>query len=306
MAISKLKKIRRWFIRILLFLILFPIGTLFIVRLAGLFNMRKGDVEIRSFLKQHQVSGVIDTLVFRGRPVVYLTSTKGEEKKDAILFVHGSPGSLDAFLDYMVDTVLLAQADLITYDRPGFGNSGFGKSMPSLTMQAETLATLMDSLGYERYWLVGHSYGGPIIVQAAMDHPRLVAGICIIAGSVSPELEPKSSWRKWIDLPLVRQLLPTSMRVSNEELMPLKEDLTMIEDDWGKIKVPVSLIHGTRDILVPFGNLEYAKEKLTQSDTVLVKIFEGKSHFILWTDKAVIVEELMKLMQATSHTPKGK
>lgn len=260
--------------------------------------MRKPDGEILNFLKQHHVSGEINTIHFHGRRVVYLRTSAGEKKKDAFLFVHGSPGSIDAFLDYMVDTALLSHADLITYDRPGFGNSTFGKSMPSLSMQAGTATALMDSLGYDRYWLAGHSYGGPIIVQAAMDHPHHIAGLCIVAGSVSPELEPKAPWRKWIDLPLVRQLLPTSMRVSNEELMPLKQDLTMIEDDWDKLKIPVSLIQGTKDVLVPFENLHYAQEKLTKSDTVLVKVFEGKSHFILWTDKDVIVQEMLKLMKA--------
>ena len=298
MAVSKLKKIRRWITRILLFLILFPIGTLFIVRSAGLFKMRKADGEIQSFLKQHHVTGEIDKITFRGKPVVYLKTSNGEHKEDAFLFVHGSPGSMDAFLDYMVDTTLLSHADLITYDRPGFGNSAFGKTMPSLSMQAATANALMDTLGYKRYWLVGHSYGGPIIVQLAMDHPKHVAGICLIAGSISPELEPKSPWRKWIDLPVVRQLLPTTMRVSNEELMPLKSDLEMIEDDWGKIKVPVAILHGNKDVLVPFGNLGYAVEKLTKADTVLVKVFKDKSHFIVWTDKSVIVDELMKLMQA--------
>jgi pimeloyl-ACP methyl ester carboxylesterase len=306
MAISKMKKIRRWVTRILLFLILFPLGTLFIVRTAGLFKMRKADGEIMSFLKQHHVAGEIGKITFHGRRIVYLKTMSGDKKKDAFLFVHGSPGSMDAFLDYMVDTNLLSHADLIVYDRPGFGNSGFGKSMTSLTMQAQTVSALMDSLGYERYWMAGHSYGGPIIIQAAMDHPRHIGGICLIAGSVSPELEPRSPWRKWIDLPLVRQLLPTSMRVSNEELMPLRQDLVMIEDDWEKIKIPVLLMQGTKDVLVPFANLAYAKDKLTQSDSVMVKIFEGENHFILWTQKEVVVEELIRLVQTSSGDKTGK
>ena len=306
MAISKLKKLRRWITRILLFLILFPIGTLFIVRTAGLFKMRKADGEIMGFLRQHHVSGEIDKISFHGRRIVYLKTSSGPKKKEAFLFVHGSPGSMDAFLDYLVDTNLLSHADLITYDRPGFGNSGFGRAMPSLMMQARVASALMDSLGYERYWLVGHSYGAPIIVQAAMDHPRHIGGICLIAGSVSPDLEPKAAWRRWIDLPLVRQILPISMRVSNEELIPLKQDLVMIEDDWRKIKMPVSLIQGKKDVLVPFANLAYAKEKLTQSDTVLVKIFEEENHFILWTRRGVVVEEMLKLMQSTSNNTRDQ
>jgi pimeloyl-ACP methyl ester carboxylesterase len=262
-----------------------------------MFNMRKSDGDLMAYLEQNNVPGKLDTFLFKGIPVVFLRAQQNEtKKKEAMIFVHGSPGSMDAHLEYMVDSTLLRHVDLITYDRPGFGHSDFGHAMPSLTMQTQTLTALMDTLGYERYWLAGHSYGGPIIVQAAMQRPKTIAGICIVAGSVSPELEPKAQWRKWIDIPFLRQLLPTTMRVSNEELMPLRQDLMMIEDDWDKIKARVSICHGTKDVLVPFANLAYAQEKLVNAEKVFVKIFEGKNHFILWTDKPAVVEEMLKLL----------
>ncbi len=287
----------RWVRRILLIIIFIPLILLIGIRIFGGMKMRKDDAEIRTFLQQHYVDGVMDTLSLRKRQIVFLKTTNGKEHKDAIIFVHGSPGSMDAFLEYMVDTSLLSRADLIVYDRPGFGHSVFGKAETSLSGQAIILADLMTALHYDRYWLVGHSYGGPIIVEAAMRHPKLIAGLAIIAGSVSPGLEPRSPWRKWIDLPLVKELFPVAFTVSNEELMPLRHDLIRIEDDWDRIQVPVTLIQGTKDVLVPFQNLEYAKEKLTQADTVRTLIFEGDSHFIPWTKKDEIVKEILALME---------
>lgn len=282
-------------------IILIPLTILIGVRIFDGMKMRKDDSEIWTFLQRHYVNGVIDTLTLRKHPIVYLKTSIDKKHKDAIIFVHGSPGSLDAFLDYMVDTTLLSRADLIVYDRPGFGHSGYGKAEISLSGQSNILADMMTSLDYDRYWLVGHSYGGPIIVQAAMRHPKLIAGLVIIAGSVSPELESKSPWRKWIDLPLVKELLPVTFKVSNEELMPLRSDLFMIEDDWDRIHVPVSLIQGNKDVLVPFQNLEYAKEKLTMADTVRTLIFEGENHFIVWTREDVIAKELVGLMDFHKH-----
>ncbi|MFZ1677759.1 MAG: alpha/beta hydrolase [Saprospiraceae bacterium] len=298
---KKRNKVLRWIRRILLIIILIPLTILIGVRIFDGMKMRKDDSEIWTFLQRHYVNGVIDTLTLRKHPIVYLKTSIDKKHKDAIIFVHGSPGSLDAFLDYMVDTTLLSRADLIVYDRPGFGHSGYGKAEISLSGQANILADMMTSLHYDRYWLVGHSYGGPIIVQAAMRHPRLIAGLAIIAGSVSPELESKSPWRKWIDLPLVKELLPVTFKVSNEELMPLRSDLFMIEDDWDRIHVPVSLIQGNKDVLVPFQNLEYAKEKLTMADTVRTLIFEGENHFIVWTREDVIAKELVGLMDFHKH-----
>src|SRR5688572_28834384 len=131
MSIHRKRKIKRWSVRILILMILLPFVILAIVRYAGWFRMRKTDREIKAYLGPHLVTAAIDTLSLRGRDIVYLQTAKGEQKKGALVFVHGSPGSIDAFLDYMVDTSLLARVDLVCYDRPGFGNSTFGNSVPS-------------------------------------------------------------------------------------------------------------------------------------------------------------------------------
>lgn len=298
MSPHRKRKFRRWSVRILLIVILLPLTALAIIRSAGWLRLRKTDREIQAFLGPYQVNAVNDTLKLRGRDVVYLKTGKGEKKKSALILVHGSPGSLDAFLDYMVDTALLSRVDIISYDRPGFGNSAFGIAEPSLSGQADILIELMRAMGYDTYWLAGHSYGAPVIVQAAIHAPRKVSGLCLIAASVSPELEPEATiWRKWIDLPLFRDLLPVSMRVSNEELMSLRQDLNMFEDDWDKLRMPISVIHGTKDVLVPFENMQYVQEKATDADTIFTKVFEGESHFILWTHERQIVEELIKLIE---------
>jgi pimeloyl-ACP methyl ester carboxylesterase len=299
MSPHRKRKFRRWSLRILIIVILLPIVALAIIRSAGWLRMRKTDREIQAFLGPYQVNAVNDTLKLRGRDIAYLKTGKGEEKKSALILVHGSPGSLDAYLDYMVDTALLSRVDIISYDRPGFGNSAFGESLPSLSGQAAVLIDLMRALGYETYWLAGHSYGAPVIVQAAIREPRKVNGFCLIAGSVSPELEPKATvWRKWIDLPLIRDLLPVSMRVSNEELMSIRQDLIMIEDDWDRLRMPISVVHGTKDVLVPFENMQYVKDMATRADTIFTKVFEGESHFILWTHEQQIVGELVRLIDS--------
>ncbi len=239
----------------------------------------------------------IDTLNIGDRHIAYLLTLKAEKKNQAIVFVHGSPGSMDAYVRYMSHDSLLEVADLITYDRPGFGHSDFGRTETSLKNQAWILSQLMDSLGYENYWLIGHSYGGPILIQAAIDFPDRIRGLCIVAGSVSYDLEPKSPWRKWMDFAGFRVLLPTAMRVSNQELMTLKADLLLIAKDWWKITIPVSLIHGTKDMLVPFGNLTEAKSKLVNSSNVRTLIMENENHFILWTHKEQVVREIGEMMR---------
>ena len=290
-------RILRWTRWIVFTIILLPFVSLILMKITGAVKMRKPDDQIMGELNKYSLEKKIDTVQIGSRNITYLLTSKVEKKKEAILFVHGSPGSLDAFLKYMHRDSLLHHADLISYDRPGFGHSDFGKSMPSLRRQAQVLTDFMDELEYDRYWLIGHSYGAAVIIQAAIDNPRQIAGLGIIAGSITYDMEPVASWRKWVDLPFVRPLMPNALRVSNDELMVLRPDLRMIDDDWNDIHVPVSLIHGTKDVLVPFENLELAKEKLIESDTVRTVVFEDENHFILWTQTEQITKEILTLIR---------
>ncbi len=293
---NRRSKLLRWIRWIGLSLILLPIVFLLVLRMSGSMKMRKSNEDVLLSLKGKFERKEIKALQVDGRHISYLVTSRSK-KANAIVFVHGSPGSLDAYLEYMDNDTLLENADLIAYDRPGFGLSDFGRSEPSLKQQAKILSTLIEELGYSGYWLVGHSYGAPVIVQTTIDRPEKIRGLCIIAGSVNYEQEPPIYWRKWIDLPLVREIFPISLKVSNQELMTLKEDLKYMENFWTKITVPVSLIHGTKDVLVPFENLNLARVKLVNADTVRTLIFEDENHFILWTQKDQIVKEIDALMK---------
>jgi pimeloyl-ACP methyl ester carboxylesterase len=252
--------------------------------------------EIMGSLYGKDIEKNITSVQIANTPIEYLHTSTGKKKK-AIIFVHGSPGSLDAFLKYMHHDSLLHRADLISYDRPGYGNSSFGTAEPSLRTQAYILSRLMDHLDYQEYWLVGHSYGASVVLETALVFPQRIKGIGLIAGSVNYHLEPKGGWRKWINLPLIRELLPISLRVSNEELITLRSDLRMIEDDWEDIRVPVSLMHGTKDKLVAFENLPAAQERLVNADTVRTLIFEEESHFLIWNQREQVVKEILALME---------
>ena len=135
-------------------------------------------------------------------------------------------------------------------------------------------------------------------LESALHYQDNIKGISLISGSVNYDIEPKAFWRKWINLPFIRDLLPISLRVSNEELITLRSDLRMIEDDWKQITIPVSVMHGTRDRLVSFDNLTLARERLVNADTVRTLIFEEESHFIIWNQKEQVVREILAWMKS--------
>jgi pimeloyl-ACP methyl ester carboxylesterase len=235
------------------------------------------------------------------REIHYVTS--GDSTKPAVLFVHGSPGSLSAFIDFLADTALLHRAFLITTDRPGFGHSNFGLAEPSLHKQALTLKPILEKYKNNRpILLVGHSLGGPLIAKMAIDYPDLIDGLIIVAGSVDPDLEPNETWfRAPLATPFLSWVLPRSFRASNEEIYQLKPELQEMLPDWKKIKVPVIVIQGKDDSLVPAANADFAKKMLVNADVEIVLI-DGMDHFVPWSNPELIREAIIRILEKKTLT----
>ncbi len=225
-----------------------------------------------------------------GRNIHYVAA--GHDSLPMILFVHGSPGSWDAYKAYLKDSTLLARAYLVAVDRPGFGHSGYGQAEPSLARQAAMLLPLLQmSRAPQKPILVGHSLGGPLVARMAMDYPQLVGSVVMIAPSIAPELEPATWYRHLMRLPVVRQLVPKPFIASNDEILPLKGELNKMMPLWPNITAPVTVIQGTADVLVAPGNAAFARKQLVNTTCELVML-EKVNHFIPWSHYQVVLEVL--------------
>ena len=219
----------------------------------------------------------------------------GGDTLPTLFFVHGSPGSWDAFEKYMQDKDLLSKYRMISIDRPGFGYSQFGDAK-NLQEQSDLITPLIKLLQNNKpMYAVGHSLGGPMIVKLQMDNENLFAGLVLLAGSVDPTEEKPERWRFIVKGSPLQFFLPGAFRPSNEELVYLKKDLWETDKQWEKITCPVWIIHGDKDTFVPVGNADYAKKKLTKAKSIEVKILKGARHFIPWEQYGDIKEVLMRL-----------
>jgi pimeloyl-ACP methyl ester carboxylesterase len=101
----------------------------------------------------------------------------GSDTNQLVLFVHGAPGTWDNYMKYLGDTALMHRGHLVAVDRPGFGKSGYGKSVTSIEEQAAMIRPILDSNKCGKpAILIGHSLGGPVIARIAMDYPDKVGG----------------------------------------------------------------------------------------------------------------------------------
>lgn len=267
-------------------------------------SFRMSSREIDAFFSSRNVKATQQKYSISGREIHYVQA--GNEANPLLLFVHGSPGSLSAFIDFLADTVLLKHALLVTTDRPGFGHSNFGLAEPSLEKQAACLKPILEKYKNNKpRILVGHSLGGPLIAKIAIDYPDLVDGLIIVAGSVDPELEPNETWfRAPLATPFLSWILPRSLRSSNEEIYQLKPELEKMLPYWKNITCPVIVIQGKKDELVPYENIHFAQRMLVNAPLELV-IKEDMNHFVPWSNPELIREAALKMVRPVETVGAG-
>jgi len=260
-------------------------------------TFRMSSQEIDKFFNEKKVDAKQLHYPVSGYDLHYVQS--GNETKPLILFIHGSPGSLSAFIDFLADTALLDRALLVTTDRPGFGYSNFGQGEGSLLKQCEALKPLLEKHKSNRpVILVGHSLGGPLIAKLAMEYPDLVDGLIIVAGSIDPDLEPNETWfRAPLATPFLSWIMPRSFRASNEEIYHLKPELEKMLPHWKDVKCPVIVIHGKKDQLVDFANVEFAKNHLTNAPVEYI-IKDDMNHFVPWSNPELIREAILRMLNS--------
>lgn len=257
-------------------------------------TFRASPKEVEAYFKKKNVAAAQLYYKVGFRKIHYVKA--GDETKPLVVFIHGSPGSLSAFIHFLADTSLLPRVELISTDRPGFGYSNFGNGVGSLYNQCEILRPLLEKNKNNRpLILVGHSLGGPLIARMAVEYPDLVDGLIIVAGSIDPELEPNELWfRAPLATPFLSWVLPRSLRASNEEIYHLKPELEKMLPLWADVKCPVIVIQGKKDSLVPAGNADFARKMLVNAPVEFI-LKDDMDHFVPWSNPELIHQAILAL-----------
>jgi pimeloyl-ACP methyl ester carboxylesterase len=208
---------------------------------------------------------------------------KQADAKWDIVFIHGTPATAAVFGEQFRNP--FPRANLLAADRPGFGASGPDRREPSLDDHANAIGALLPHEPTRKAILVGHSYGAPVALVAALKFPDQIAGVVLIGGSIDPALERPYAVQRAADWPLVSWLAPRVLRQCNRELLTLRDDLTRLQSQLPKLTVPVVMLHGGADDQVPVSNVEYLRTQLANAgkgNLFEELIFPEYNHFIPW------------------------
>lgn len=216
----------------------------------------------------------------------------GPDDAPPVLFIHGTPGSWDAFAAYLKMPRLASQFRLISVDRPGFGASAGCGLRPRLNDQAKLLTAVLD--GLPPAIIVGHSLGGPIAVQMAADNPEHVRALVLVAGSFDPALETPRWYNRVAGSWPIRHIIPRPMRAANDEVMVLEDELEKLRSRWSEVRVPVTVIQGDKDRLVYPANADFAERMLAGQSPRMQRVADA-GHFVLWNQPRRIADAIVSV-----------
>jgi len=98
------------------------------------------------------------------------------------VFVHGGPGSTSYYYEAMSGAPLMEQKmQMIYFDQRGCGRSDSAKNRDySLARLEKDLDELKTGLGFKKWMVMGHSFGGIIITNYALHYPQSVSALLLI------------------------------------------------------------------------------------------------------------------------------
>ncbi len=101
-----------------------------------------------------------------------------------LLLIHGVPGSLEDWHPIM--NKLASKFRVTIYDRPGQGFSSAYNIGHTTEHNAKIALGLIDTLQLKNVVVIGHSYGGSVVMAMAVKNPPEVKAFITIAGAPYP------------------------------------------------------------------------------------------------------------------------
>ena len=217
---------------------------------------------------------------------------------DTVLLLHGWASSLQPYRALM--NQLSKKYRVIAVDLPGMGASEEPKEPWDVDGFADFVLTFLEQFGVKKLSLVGHSYGGRIIIKLAnRELPFAIDKIVLIdSAGIRPPASKKKSFRqrlfkvgKWfLSLKPVAKLFPTALEKLRVKfgsadyaaaspmmrqclVKAVNEDLTHLLPG---IQAPTLLVWGDRDTATPISDAKTMEQRIPNAGLAVIP---GTGHF---------------------------
>ncbi|WP_159712165.1 acetoin dehydrogenase dihydrolipoyllysine-residue acetyltransferase subunit [Geminicoccus flavidas] len=259
-----------------------------------------------------------ETVEVAGQRIRYLQI--GDGAGTPIVLIHGYGGDLNNFL--FNQPALAEKHTTYAIDLPGHGGSTKDVGEADIAGQAKTVLGFLDAKGIQKAHLVGHSMGGGVSLYLATHHPDRVASATLLApAGLGPDISMEyingfieASRRKKLE-PILQMLVAKPEMVTGdmvEDVLKFKrldgvdaalkkvrdavfaggKQALSLRDQLGSVKVPVQVIWGTQDKIVP------AKHSEGLPGSVKVTTFDDAGHLIHMEKAAEVNQAILAFAAA--------
>ncbi|MFT7462094.1 MAG: pimeloyl-ACP methyl ester carboxylesterase/membrane protein DedA with SNARE-associated domain [Pseudohongiellaceae bacterium] len=228
----------------------------------------------------------------------------GDPDAPTVVLIHGSPGHKEHF-DKLIP-LLDKQYHVIALDLPGFGQSQRNILDYSLRSDARYLDQLLAAKGVHQAHIVGYSLGGGVALQTWGLFPERVKSVTLLSAIGVQELELLGDYRLNYALHIAQlrlfqaldfltphfgvndifdRAIAYARSFSDSDQRPLRGILEVID-------VPVLVIHGERDPLVPAAAAREHQRIVPQSE-----LWMGPGrHFMVFASQPPFADELLSFL----------
>lgn len=232
-----------------------------------------------------------------GLSIRYLEAGEGGTP---VVFVHGFGADLNTWM--FNQGTIAAHQRTISLDLPGHGASSKSVGDGDVPALARVVGRFLETIGVARAHFVGHSLGGAVCLQLALDKPNLVASLTLVAPAGIGENLSDAFLQGFIGETRARKLEPVlAMLVANPELVtaqmvedvlrakrldgaldalrtiagnafPQGRQAARFDTRLGELSAPVSIVVGADDQIIP------ASQAAALSNVVPVRLEAGVGH----------------------------
>ena len=210
--------------------------------------------------------------------------------------------------------VLARQHTVIWYDRWGTGLSDRDRDDFSVEADLQVLEDLTKHLHLRRAAVFSPSHGGPMAIDLALHHPKLVSHLILYATSARA-LTDSVTWAAMRDLILgdwemakraVAALVVAGAsredldaleemmgQAATPEMMVALQDMAMghdMRDRLGALRVPTLVLHRRGDPIIP---VEAGRRLAAEIPGAVLEVLEGEAHVNLVGDSVGLAERIL-------------
>lgn len=220
-------------------------------------------------------------MIIKGLKINYKILGEGRP----LLILHGW-GSKSANWQRVGELLAENGIKVIIPDLPGFGESDRPKEVWSIDDYCDFVEEFIQSLGLEKFSLLGHSFGGSLAVKISLrisekiDRLFLVSAACFRRKSIKKRIlfVIAKVFKVFSFIPFLRKAFYkfivrksdysyTDGIMRDIYLGVIKEDLS---DLLERIQVPTNIIWGEKDDITPLGQAKIINQKIKNSELIII------------------------------------